>query len=329
MSAVMMTETQTREQWLAERMTYLGATDLACLAGFHRYKSPMEVFLEKTGRKANDSMPGAYAMVGIALEPVIAQLYELGSNSTLTKGELIRHPEYPFIACNPDYNDVAARRTKELKTYGYSTAKEWGEDGTDMLPQQYWVQGQIQSHLLTLVHGEKWETDVIGFHRDKCEWTEHPIPFRQDVAELVIEKGIRFWHDHVLADIAPPVSGLDCDTEWLKEVFPKDSGEVVFSSPEIDRAAEKMMELLGQANPLYKQAKEYENQIREFMGAAAGLETIIGRFTWTNTKDSQVTDWEALARENTLLNNEDAAALIAKYTTTKPGSRRFNKPRGQ
>jgi hypothetical protein len=149
------------------------------------------------------------------------------------------------------------------------------------------------------------------------------------VAELVIEKGIRFWRDHVLADIAPPVSGLDCDTEWLKEVFPKDSGEVVFSSPEIDRAAEKMMGLLGQANPLYKEAKEYENQIREFMGAAAGLETIIGRFTWTNTKDSQVTDWEALARENVLATTADAAALIAKYTTTKPGSRRFNKPRGQ
>lgn len=316
---------QAREEWLSERRNYLGATDLAAVAGFHKYKSPLEVFLEKTGRKASED-PGAYAMVGIALEPVVAQLYELGTNRTLVKGEMVRHPDYPFIACNPDYNEVDRPRTKELKTYGFSTAKEWGEDGTDTVPVAYWAQGQIQCRLLTLHHGEQWQTDVIGFHRDKCEWSEHPIPVRNDVSDLMIEKGVKFWHDHVLADVPPSISGMECDTEWLKEAFPVASVDCVFSNAEIDRVAEQLMDLLGQANPLYKKAKDYENQIKEFMGDAQLLETIVGRFTWKNDRPKSVTDWDSLMRELSTHDPELALALLEKHTTTKPGSRRFNKP---
>ncbi|MCX2499574.1 YqaJ viral recombinase family protein, partial [Plesiomonas shigelloides] len=66
----------THEQWLAIRQQGIGSSDAAAAIGLSRYKSPLTLWLEKTGRKACDDLSqNAAVQWGIALEPLLAQVY--------------------------------------------------------------------------------------------------------------------------------------------------------------------------------------------------------------------------------------------------------------
>ena len=63
-----------REEWLAGRHTGIGASEAAAVLGLSRYKSPLEVYLEKIGELGpQDDSERMYW--GRKLEAIIAQEY--------------------------------------------------------------------------------------------------------------------------------------------------------------------------------------------------------------------------------------------------------------
>ena len=62
----------THEQWLAARRKGVGGSDSAAVCGLSRYSSPLEVWLQKTGRKP--ATPDNEAMQwGRLLEPIVRE----------------------------------------------------------------------------------------------------------------------------------------------------------------------------------------------------------------------------------------------------------------
>ena len=109
----------THEQWLA------------AVCGLSRYSSPLEVWLQKTGRKP--ATPDNEAMYfGHLLEPIVRE--EFARRTGLNVKEcpyLMAHANYPFMLANVDGIVTEKDGTKsvlEIKTTGsFTTVKDFEE----------------------------------------------------------------------------------------------------------------------------------------------------------------------------------------------------------
>ena len=90
-------DASTKQKWLAERRTGLGGTDASAIMGVSRFRTPMQVCLDKWGelpeQPDNDRM-----RYGRMQEPVIRQWYADTTGRTVTVPDgVVRHSKYPFI----------------------------------------------------------------------------------------------------------------------------------------------------------------------------------------------------------------------------------------
>lgn len=92
-----------RQEWLKERKTYLGGSDIGAVVGANKYRSALDVYFDKTSDGIVDEMsPAAYW--GTVLEKTVAEEYaKVTGYSIEVPAGLIRHSTFPYIACNIDY----------------------------------------------------------------------------------------------------------------------------------------------------------------------------------------------------------------------------------
>lgn len=137
----MISPTTDREAWLAERRHSIGASDVAAAIGLSPWKTPIELWQEKTGRAA--PTPSTWRMrAGLLLEPAILDEYEtLTGNAIAERQASVTHPDYPWLTATLD-GLVNGPRVVEAKT---ATSMEgWGEEGTGDVPDHYFLQVQAQ-----------------------------------------------------------------------------------------------------------------------------------------------------------------------------------------
>jgi len=70
-----------REEWLLLRKTYLGGSDLGAVIGVNKYKTALDVYLEKTSEFVEEVNNDA-TYWGNVLEDVVAQEYSKRVNFT-------------------------------------------------------------------------------------------------------------------------------------------------------------------------------------------------------------------------------------------------------
>lgn len=208
-----------REEWLNLRRTGLGGSDISAIMGFNKYKTPLDVFYEKTTDVVDDSMSEA-AYWGIRLEQEVAREFaERTGHKVQRVNKMLRHPEQSWMCGNIDRGIVdpeisgvvrwkdgrlTTSRGLECKTANQFLDSEWGEEMTDQVPDAYvcqcqWymgVTGCTEWYLAVLIGGQKFKVYLIK---------------RDDVfIDLLMKAGHAFWHDHVLTGIPPePVTFAD------------------------------------------------------------------------------------------------------------------------
>lgn len=208
-----------REEWLALRRTGLGGSDIAAVMGFNKYKTPLDVFYDKTTDVVDDGMSEA-AYWGIRLEQEVAREFSERTGYRVQRvNKMLRHPEHAWMCGNIDRGIVdpeisgvvrwkdgrlTTRRGLECKTANQYLDGEWGEEMTDQVPDSYvcqcqWymgVTGCEEWYLAALIGGQKFKTYLI--RRDNV------------FIDLLMKAGHAFWHDHVLTGIPPePVTFAD------------------------------------------------------------------------------------------------------------------------
>ena len=305
---------ETRTAWLEDRKTYLGGTDIAAIIGVHPYKSTMEVYLEKTGQ-AEPKPSNAAMEMGNILEPVVAQLYTERTGVQLELAALVRSPEYPFLAVNPDYWIPGGNALVECKTAGAHMAKYWGDEGTDLIPIQYLIQCHWQ---LVLTGFDYVDVAVLIGGQDFRVYRVMPDV---EIHDQLMDAAISWWNEHVVGNTPPPISGSSSDTEWLKRKYSSDNGEIINATEDIECAISELQAARIARIDAEKREAEAENIIKEFMGENSVLESNAGRFTWKAAKPSQVTDWKELTKMLQATPDQ-----IREFSVTKPGSRRFLTP---
>lgn len=173
------------EAWLNERRKGIGGSDAAAVLGLSKWKTPLAVWQEKRGEIG--PQPDNEAMLwGRALEPVIRQQYaERTGRIVRVPDGIIRHPSHEFMLANLDgFTDD--RRVVEIKTA--RTAHEWGEPGTDEVPQSYLIQVQ---HYLAVTGFEVADVAVLIGGSD---FRMYEVPADRELQQMMIDEEATFWN---------------------------------------------------------------------------------------------------------------------------------------
>ena len=163
----------TRAEWLALRQTGIGGSDVAPILGLSPWRSPYQVWEDKTGR--GEDQPESPALYwGRLLEDPIRQAYADRTGLTVVKPDcMYSSAEHPFMHANLD-GIASDGRIVEFKTSSRDDA--WGEEGTDEIPEYYMTQVQ---HYLYVMGATRADVAVLFQGRDFRIYTVEADPDRQ------------------------------------------------------------------------------------------------------------------------------------------------------
>lgn len=294
------------------RLTGIGSSEIAAVAGLSPYATPLDVWRSKVeGFELEETLP---MKRGRILEPALAEWYAEETGSTLTEPGTIRHPTSAIALATPDRIATLGteRRVVELKTANFRMMDKWGDPGSDNVPAAYLVQvqwelacaGLAEADLAVLIAGDDFR--IYRLRRDL------------ELESMLLEKADAFWRDHVLTRTPPPVDSSDSCSRWLADKFPRSSGELLPASPEAAALAAQLFEARRVLSVAEATEKDARNKLQALIGSADGIAGFDWKITWRNVKGRATTNWQAVAEEIGA-----PAEIIQRHTNTAAGYRRF------
>lgn len=188
------------ESALERRKNHVGASEVAAVMGLSPHKSAYDLWLEKTG-KLEERQPENESMgIGTMLENGLLDWSATELGKKILKNQFRVH-ESGILSATHDALVVGEPVGIEAKTAGIMNPMhardEWGEDGTDEIPDYYILQTQAQCLVsnLELVHVPA----LIGGKGRKMYRVERS----EKICLAILERVTMFWTENVLKDIPP------------------------------------------------------------------------------------------------------------------------------
>jgi putative phage-type endonuclease len=191
--------TITDKQRLA-RKTHIGSSDVAAILGLDPFRNAYEVWLDKTGKLDDTQKKGRALSLGTFLEEAILCLSEerLGK---ITRNQYRTVKDFPILAASTDGIVKASGEPVEAKstniTYRAPATDEWGEEGTDQVPERIILQCTVQ---MMATESQVCHNPVIIGGRG---FVMFRIPFDKDLAAMILDRVSDFWNNNVQKDIPP------------------------------------------------------------------------------------------------------------------------------
>ena len=261
------------EKQQAIRTQGIGASEVARVLGL--VPGAIDVYAAKTGE--GEPFEGTtLTEFGQRIERVIGEAYldrHVEEKIRIYTPGTIVYPQHSWALASPD-RVVAPEglgrpareqwlRVLEIKTVFFSSA-EYGE-GADEIPERHLVQvawqqevcGVEDATLVALVNGD---------------YREYPLKRDREMGGLLLQAVEKWWVDHVLARVPPPVDGSAAYTEYLRRRYPLDSGPMLDPSPEAEAIVARLREVKAATKEAKATEEEIANQLRALLGNAAGIQ---------------------------------------------------------
>ena len=278
-----------------DRTKYIGGSDIGAILGLSRFRSPLEVWMEKTGKvvKQLDSLPLRF---GSFAEEFVASEYSRSTGFELLHDESIHiHPEHSFMSAHIDRfvleNRSTPTRILECKTANpFTSSGEWGEVGSDEVPMSYLCQCIWYMAITDL---DRVDLAVLFGNSD---FRIYEIARDIDLEKMVIQKAIAFWQEHVLKDNPPPaINEHDCHTLFSKG----DSGKSMEAKEETLELTKRLQVLNSEIEVREEEISSIKQNIMNQMQEAETL-TYQGKVlaTWKAPKPSFRLDSKRLELEH-------------------------------
>lgn len=253
------TENMSYADWLEYRKLGIGGSDASVVCGISRYKSTVELWLDKTGQlPAQEAGEAAYW--GRQLEALVrAEFTKRTGIEVIHTSQLLQSEEHPFMLANldgicevPDYGTCIF----EAKTASAYKASEWD----DSIPDEY--QLQIQHYMAVTGYAGTYIAVLIGGNTFRWKFVERD----EELISMLIELETDFWN-HVQDCTAPPLDGSDASAKFLAERFPNSKPKSQITLPgeaadlllQYDEACEKL-------EVITERKRHAENLLKEMMG---------------------------------------------------------------
>lgn len=310
------TKDLSRDEWLSVRKHGIGSSDAAAAVGLNPYQSQLELWLEKTGRdallpKSDPHDEDSPTYWGNILEPIVATHYTQRTGNRVRRiNAVLQHPDptLSWMLANIDREVIGASDVQilECKTAGINGARLW-KDGVPVYVQlqvmhQLAVTGKLAADVAVLLGGQHLEI--------------HRIERDDELIARLIELERDFWN-YVQRDTPPPADGSDSAEQALRCLYPQDSGSTLdfTQNPLLSGAFDELQSVRASLELQGKREAELKQQLQQAMGDASRAQFANGSVSWRKAKDSMVLDVPLLLKEKPY--------LLARYPSTKTGSRRF------
>lgn len=300
------TENMPYEDWLEWRKKGIGGSDASVVCGISRYKSPVELWLDKTGQLPYQEA-GEAAYWGTQLEALVrAEFTKRTGIEVAHKGVLLQSEKYPFMLANldgtcehPDYGTCIF----EAKTASAYKAEEWD----DAIPDEY--QLQIQHYMAVTGYKAAYIAVLIGGNTFRWKLVERD----EELISMLIELEADFWH-HVEDGTPPAIDGSNASAKFLSDRFPDSVPKSQITLP--DAAADLIQQYdtaCEQLEVITERKQEAENKLKELLG-----ENEVG------TAGDRIIVWKSVSQErlDSKTLKAEHPALYQKYAN-KTSYRRF------
>jgi len=349
------TENISHQEWLEYRNLGIGGSDASVVCGINKWKSPIELYMEKLGMLP-PSEAGEAAYWGNRLEDLVKEEFTLRTGiEVVPVNAILQHEDYPFMLANldgvcehPEYGTVVF----EAKTAGQYMASEWGDDKIPdvyMLQLQHYmcVTGLKGAYIAVLIGGNDFRWQFV--HRD------------DELISMLIELESEFW-DRVQSNIPPELDGSDASAKFIKEHFPDSVPESIVTLPdEAEYLVEQYNYAVHEIDRFTESKQDAENKLKQMLGdnevgivvgvgslvgpdgSLVGVDissvgsdgslvspsydvdgSLVGSFSYDNSHKTIVT-WKSFTQErlDTKAIKSDHPSLCERYTNTKT-CRRFS-----
>ncbi|HFK1462291.1 YqaJ viral recombinase family protein [Bacillus sp. YAF12_1] len=246
-------------QWLQARTQGIGGSDVSVIAGLNKWKSAVQVFLEKTQAIEKEDIQSEAAYFGNVLEEVVAREFSKRTDLKVQRrNAILQHPEYPWMLANVDRLIVGEKIGLECKTASEYLKKEWEDEE---VPAAYLLQCQ---HYMAVTGYEAWWIAVlIGGNK----FVHKKIKRDEELIQYLIDIEKDFWLNNVEKNEPPMFDGSDASTELLKHLYPE---SITDSFVSLGKQEELLIEARDQVDreikALQEQKAEYENKIKAKLG---------------------------------------------------------------
>lgn len=255
----------TAEQ-LEARKNHIGGSDAAAVVGISPYKTPLQLWLEKSGNEVDQEENEAMEW-GNRLEDAIAQAWSEKTGMKIRRQPMRVSSEHPFMAVHVDrqvLGDPRGAGYLEIKNFGHFST---GYDNEEQAVADY-VQVQCLHGLA--VTGWKWSPWAVLVGGQKFYHGE--VERDQEAIDFLIDAEREFWR-MVKEGIQPLADGSPRTVAFLNKLFPQSSGEkIVLSDPYIIDLARDLGVVRSQLKQLEERKEQLNNTFRLIMKENSVLE---------------------------------------------------------
>jgi predicted phage-related endonuclease len=312
----------------------IGGSDVASVLGISRYGGPLVPYLRIVEGVEKDETEAMESGRDLEL-PVLTRYRRRTGHDMQTDFSVRGLPEHERASLDAiAYPQRGTWRVVEAKTASWRVMSDWGEPGTDQIPQEYLV--QVQWYLGAIRQDPRAQcidnvADVPALVGG--EFGIWQVRYDPEVYEALREGVKRFWMDHVVPRRPPEPTGATAEGEFIRKRFPRHTANALDVStldPAVLYTLDEHRRAVTAAKEAQKAREKWDARVQMLLGEHEG---VVGfgdgsRLTWRQNKPSTVTDWEAVARDlgGRYYSARDRAegefeALVKQHTTQVEGAR--------
>ena len=306
------TDVMPRSEWLALRRKGIGGSDCAAACGLSRWKSPLQLFFEKTrGMKMEED--NERMAWGRTLEPVIRAEFAKRTGLAIIECPIMfASQEYPFMIANVDGVITEPDNTKallEIKTVGEHSSKDW-DDG---LPLEYYL--QIQHYMAVCDLNKAYCAVLIGGNKFSYQIIERD----DDNINTIIALESDFWINHVMKGVPPVVT--DKDAELLNTLYPKSNSTAAILPATADQIINDYLEIKTLEEEIKSKKSECENKLKAILGDSESAVSSTGyTVSWKSVQSSKFDTTRLKVEHPEIIEAYTTPSSFRRFSVTAPKS---------
>lgn len=275
------TENMPYDQWLLWRKKGIGGSDASVVCGLNKYKSPVEIWMDKTS-VIEPKQAGEAAYWGNLLEPIVRNEFikRSGLNVVIEKS-LLQNTTYPFMFANLDgivKDPINGDCIFEAKTSSAFRMDEWEHS----IPEEY--QLQVQHYMAVTGFNGAYVAALIGGNQFK--W--HYIKRDDELISMMIKLEAAFWH-HVESNTPPTLDGSEATRLLMEKLYPKSIPHSQITLPDVALDYIIQYEEYSEKEKIASELKEQAcNKLKSLLGESEAAEVGQRIISWKSISSERL-----------------------------------------
>ncbi len=290
-----------RNEWLEYRRAGIGGSDAPVIMGVNPWRSPMDLWLEKTGEYTED-IDNEAMYWGRTLEDIVAREFVKRTGKKVRRrNAILKHKKYSWMLANVDRLIVGEKAGLECKT----TSAFYQDDGT--CPTHYYAQAQ---HYMAVTGRDLWHVAVLAGGQ---RFYLYEVPRSGDYIKELIKAEAEFWQ--LVQDGMPPeVDGSEASGRVLNRLYPQAKEGEIELPADAFALVQQYEDAAGEEKEAKLKKNEAVNKLKAMLGEAERGFVYDRKVSWTNVVS---------ARFNSKAFREEHEDLYQQYCR-ESGYRRFS-----